>query len=138
LRMPCSLSRTVRLLGSMHFHLLQHCFFVRPGTSAEIATQSLPPCICAASAFYLRLLPVYPYVQQSGRCLDSRYHAPSAPTLFFFVRPRTSMATATQSLSPCIFTSSFNFFASSSDHLPVRSFAPSMLGFKALYHLSRH
>jgi hypothetical protein len=29
-------------------HLLQHCTFVRPGTSAAIATQSLPPRVCTA------------------------------------------------------------------------------------------
>jgi hypothetical protein len=30
-------------------HLFLHCIFVRPGTSAATAVQSLPPCVCSAS-----------------------------------------------------------------------------------------
>jgi hypothetical protein len=30
-------------------HLSRHCFFVRPGTSAVIAAQFLPPCVCTES-----------------------------------------------------------------------------------------
>jgi hypothetical protein len=81
----CPLTRTsIRLVdaGIQDLcHLLQHCIFVRPGTSAAIAAQFLPPCVCTA-AFSLR--------------------------------------------------------SSSSVHAPIHPFAWSMLGSKALCHLSLH
>jgi hypothetical protein len=41
---------TRSILGSKTLcHLSLHCFFVRPGISAEIATQSMPTCVCTAS-----------------------------------------------------------------------------------------
>jgi hypothetical protein len=35
------------------FHLSRRCFSVRPGTSAAIAAQFLPPCVCTASFSWL-------------------------------------------------------------------------------------
>jgi hypothetical protein len=83
LRALCSFPWTAQRLGSMcFFHLSQHCFFVRPRTSAVIETQFLPPCVCTAansltssSPFHL---PVHPFTRSM---LGSKVFMPSASTL---------------------------------------------------------
>jgi hypothetical protein len=53
------------------------------------------------------------------------------------VRPGTSAAMTFQFFSPCVRTASFSLVTSSSDHLPARAVAGSMLETK-LYHLLLH
>jgi hypothetical protein len=63
-------------------HLFQHCFCVRPGTSAATATQSLSLCVLQhPSACCFRLLLIYPCVHSPCRCWDPR-QATAAPICF--------------------------------------------------------
>jgi hypothetical protein len=120
------------------FHLSRHCFLVRPGTSAAIATQSLPPCSCTAS-FSLTSstdahLPVRPLARSMLQSKASSHLCRHCD----LVRPGTSAEIATQSLSPCVCTPSFSLLSSTAVHLPVRPLVRSMLGSKASCHLCRH
>jgi hypothetical protein len=66
-----------------------------------------------------------PFTSTSSRSANTRSQdiiPPSVTTLFFCVRPGTSVAIAAQSLPPWIFTEFFRLRSSSSPHLPVRPF----------------
>jgi hypothetical protein len=109
-------------------HLVRHCEFVRPGTSAATATQSLPHFFTAsiifASSDFFRL---------PGAALSPIMMGPRWAHLLLhctFVRPGTPVATSIQ-LVPHFFTASIIFASSSDVHLPELPFLLSMVG----YHL---
>jgi hypothetical protein len=74
------------LLGfKTEYHLLLHCSFFRPGTSAAIVSQFLPPCVCNASfSLLFQLLSISPSMPSSGRCWRPRYYAICHYTEFWF------------------------------------------------------
>jgi hypothetical protein len=86
------------LESTSSFHLLQHCLLVRPGTSAAISTQFLPPCVCTAAASLMTSTAVHFPVRPLARSMLG------SETFFhlllhcFFVRPGTSAATVAQSI----------------------------------------
>jgi hypothetical protein len=113
-------------------------FIVRPGTSAEITAQSLLPCVCNASFSVMSSNAVHLPVRPLARlmlCFKASCHLCRH---CLFVRPGIRVATATQSLPPCICTESFSLSPSSGVHLPVRLVVPPMLESKPLFHLLRH
>jgi hypothetical protein len=60
-------------------HLLRHCILDRPGTSAAISPQFLPPCVCTAFFSLLSSSSDHlPCVHSLGRCWDPR--PPSPPS----------------------------------------------------------
>jgi hypothetical protein len=66
-------------------HLVDHCFCVRPGTSAATAPQFLPPCTCTESFSLVSSSSAHlPYVQPSRRCWDSKNHAICSNTVFAY------------------------------------------------------
>jgi hypothetical protein len=129
-----------RCWNSRHLaNLRRHCFLVRPGPSAEIATQSLPPCVCTASFSLLSSTAVHLPVRTGG--LRSMLGSKASRHLFqhcFCIRPGTSAAIAPQFLAPCVCTASFSLMSSTAVHLPARPLTRSMVGFKASFHLLRH
>jgi hypothetical protein len=90
--------------------------FIRPGTSAAIAAQSLPPCICTESFSLLSSS----FVHLPARAVDG--------SMLFFkmlchlvqhsfcVRPGTSAAILSQFLPPCICTDSLSLLSSTTVH----------------------
>jgi hypothetical protein len=90
------------------FHLFQHCFFVRPGTSAAIAAQSLPLCVFTESFNFLSSssdhLPARAVVGSMFSAKPSCHLCRHS----LFVRPGTNAAIAAQSLPPCVCTASFS------------------------------
>jgi hypothetical protein len=113
-------------------------YFRSTRTSAVIAAQSLPPCICTES-FSLSSsssvhLPARPAVK-AMLGFKASYH------LFqhcFFVRPGTRSEMFFQFLPPCICTASFSLLSSTAIHVPLRLAARSMLISKASCHLLQH
>jgi hypothetical protein len=91
-------------------HLLQHCFFVRPGTSAEFVTRSLLPlCSCSAPCSLLSStddhLPAVRAMLGSKTSVHLLLHC-------IVVRPGTKMAITAQFLAPCVCTASFSWMSS--------------------------
>jgi hypothetical protein len=125
------------MLGSKTRHLLRHCCFVRPGTSAATASQLLPPYACTESFNFLS---------------SSSNHLPASAVVrsmlgskrrhllrhCCFVRPGTSAATANQLLPPYACTESFSLLSSASVHLPLLPPVRAMLGSQASRHLLLH
>jgi hypothetical protein len=68
-------------------HLLEHCFLVRPGTSAATSFQFMSPCVCTASFSLMSSsavqLPLRPLARPMLRSKTTFHLAQqSAPTLF--------------------------------------------------------
>jgi hypothetical protein len=140
LRVPYSYSLTVLRLGSKYlFHLLQHCRFVRPGTSAAITAQSFQtPSICTASfnlssssGVYLPVRVVVRTIRASRASFHLLRHCTHA-------RPRTNVAIANQFLPLCICTTSFNLPSSSAAHVSISVVVRTLRVSKASYHLLLH
>jgi hypothetical protein len=136
LRAPCSYPPTVLRFGSKYtFHLLEHCSFVRPGTSAAIAYQSLRTCIRTASLNLASSSVVHLCAcrgVQLARGSKAPYHLLRH---WVGVRPDTRRAISSQFLPLCIWTAFFNSASSSDVHLPLRALVQPMLGSKKLSHL---
>jgi hypothetical protein len=119
-------------------HLVRHCKCVRPGTSAAIVAQFLPPYVSTASFSLLSSsavhLPVRPFVPSMLGFKKSCHLVQHC----CFVRPETNAAIAAQFLPPCVCTAFFSLLSSPSAHLPVRPFARSMLASKPSCHLRQH
>jgi hypothetical protein len=100
--------------------------------------QCLPPCVCIVSLCLLSS----PSAHLSGRPFARPMLRPKTSCHLFQhcsnVRPGTIAAIATQSLPPCVCSASFSLLSSYFAHLSLRSFARSMLGSNAFFHLLQH
>jgi hypothetical protein len=127
------------MLGSKTLsHLSQHCCLVRPGNSATITGQFLPPCVFTESFSLMSSSSAHlPVRLVTWSILGSKtsFHLSRHCCL---VRSGTSAAIATQFSPLCVCTASFSLMSSYSDHVPVRLFDRSILGSKTSFHLSRH
>jgi hypothetical protein len=125
------------MLGSMTLcHLLRHCLFIRPGTSAAIATQFLPPYVCTAS---------FRFLSSSADHVPLARSMLASKTLRFLLlhcfcdRPWTRAAILPQFLAPCVCTASFSLLPSPTVQLlSLRQVARSMLTFKTVRHRHKH
>jgi hypothetical protein len=113
-------------------HLLEHCFFVRPGKSAETAPNSLSPCLYTASLNLLSPSFVHLRVRIVTRSMLGSKTSFHLLRHRFLARPGTRAGISTQSLSPCACTASFSLLSSTDVHLPLRLLARPMLRSKTL------
>jgi hypothetical protein len=106
-----------------------------------MAPQFLPPCVCTASFSLLSSTAVQLPLRALARSLLGSKTSRHLSLHCNLVHPGTSEAIATkclppcQCLLPCISTASSSLLSSSALHLPTRSLALSMLGFKTSCHL---
>jgi hypothetical protein len=109
-------------------HLRVHCFFVRPGTSAEMSSQFLPLCFSTAS-FSLQSssfvhLPIH--VQSFRRPQSRPRHRTIYSYTVFSLDPKRAEI-AVQSLPLCFSTASFSVLSSSFVHLVACAVVSSLL-----------
>jgi hypothetical protein len=117
-------------------HLMRHCFFVRPETSAAIAFQFLPSYARTASFNCSSSSAVhFPARAVFGSKLATASHLLRHCS---FVRPGISAAIAFQFLPPFSRTTTFNFLSSSAVHLLARAVVGPTLETKVSCHLLRH
>jgi hypothetical protein len=119
-------------------HLLLHCRFVRPGTSSEIAAQSVPLCFSTASLSVMSSSVVHIPVRAIVSfffLLESKIQFHRCQHCCCFARPGTSSEIAAQS-SPLYFsTASFSALSSSAVHLPARAIVSFFFDSKIPFHL---
>jgi hypothetical protein len=119
-------------------HLCINCWFVRPGSSAAVATHFLPLCFStisfsstSSSFVHLPLRAAVAWLLGS----KAQYHL---PLHWLFVRPGTSAAIAAQFLPLYMSTASFSVLSSSFVHLTKCAIVSLFLESKALCHLLAH
>jgi hypothetical protein len=116
-------------------HLLRHCCFVRPGTSAAISAQFSPlfyftssVSVMSSSVVHLPARAVVSSLLETKILFHLLRHC-------FLVRPGTSFEIAAQSSPLCFFSASVSALSSSVVHLHARAIVSSLLESNTVFHL---